>query len=107
VLDAVHVCPDPLEQHICDNPPHPPQLPPAHVPPTLGQVAPDATHWFCTQQPSAPQLFPTQHGWPGPPHATHTLLLHASALPHCRPLQQACPAPPHDWQMLFTQAPPG
>jgi hypothetical protein len=56
---AVH---EPPGQQVCVKPPHVPQLPLEHVPPTPGHVAAGATHALFTQHPPPPHALPAQHG---------------------------------------------
>jgi len=110
-LPAVHTSPgpDPVEaQQVWPAAPQVPfrQLPVMQVPPTLGQVLPEAVHTPPTQHPPEAQALPAQQACPAPPQATQALLAQARPLPQARPVQQACPAAPHDWQVPLTQAPP-
>jgi len=58
---------------------------------------------FESQQAPPLQLFPAQHGCPGPPHAVHTSFAeHDVPVPvHVRPAQHGCPGPPHCAQVPF------
>ena len=83
--------------------PEPPQVlhaPAVQVPRLAPHVAPDATQVVPAQQPPAPQVEFSQHGWPVPPHAVRVPLtqswppeLFAPAGTH-RPLVESRHAPP-------------
>jgi hypothetical protein len=107
-VQVVLLLPPPLGsvQHIWPTAPHVPQLPLLQVPPTFGQVEPDAVQTRSTQQPLLLHELPAQHGWPGPPHCAQRPLLQLSPASQSWPAQHACPGPPHAWQVPCTQEPP-
>jgi hypothetical protein len=90
-------------------PPQLPQEPAAQVPPTDGQVEPEAVHTLFTQQPPLPQVLLAQQAWPAPPHAVQTpwpAPVQTSLASQARPAQQTWPGPPHAWHTPPTHEPP-
>lgn len=88
VLGAVQVV---LLQHGWFVPPQVPQLPFAHMPPTVGQVLPLPVQTLATQQPPLAQVLPGQQAWPGAPQAVQTPFwapVQTSPAVHVRPAQQ-------------------